>query len=295
MAFGFGGEQAASRAPSACCEVWGVLNVTPDSFSDGGRYVEPHAALAHAQAMLAEGADVIDVGGASSRPQGALYGAGAAEVTLAEELARVLPVVRGLAQQRGRVSIDTTRAEVAAGAIAEGARIVNDVSCASSDALLEVVARSGVEYVIMHTRGRGEVSEPNTRYADVVGEVVAELLQAVERAQRHGISGAQLCLDPGLGFAKTAQQSIELLAGTAALVATGLRVLSGPSRKGFIAEVAKLPDGQRPVPEQREAGTAAAVTMAVLLGAHAVSVHDVAAGRQAVLVAQALRSAGRAP
>jgi len=286
-------EQAASRVATQRCEVWGVLNVTPDSFSDGGHYADAAAALRHGRAMLRDGADVIDVGGASSRPAGLLYGEGAAQVPASEELRRVVPVVQALTRQCGaRVSIYTTRPEVAAAAIAEGASIVNDVSCASDAAMLDLVAKTGVDYVIMHTRGRGEVTQHNTRYARVVEDVVGELLRAVERAERHGIARTRLWLDPGLGFAKTAEQTIALLAGTGALVATGLRVLSGPSRKGFIAELAPLPDGQRPAPDQRSAGTAAAVAIAVLYGAHAVRVHDVAEGRQAVLLAHALRAQG---
>jgi dihydropteroate synthase len=263
-------------------EVWGVLNVTPDSFSDGGRFL----------AMLADGADVIDVGGASSRPRGATYGSGAAPVTAAEELARVVPVVRALAAQGARVSIDTKEPEVAEAALDAGARIVNDVSCAASEALLDVVAARGAEYVLMHTRGGGEVEPPNTTYADVVGDVLAELQRAVERLERRGVTRDRLWIDAGLGFAKTAPQSLALLAATPAFVRTGLRVLSGPSRKGFIAEIARLPNGERPVPTARDAGTAAAVAAAVLGGAHAIRVHDVAAGRQAALLASALRTRG---
>ena len=291
MAFGAGGmpEQSRTESGVACVQVWGVLNVTPDSFSDGGRFLSHDAALRHARAMLADGADVIDVGGASSRPRGALYGAGALAVSVDEELARVVPVVRALAALGARVSIDTTRAEVAEAALEAGASIVNDVSCAASAALLEVVARRGAEYVLMHSRGDGEVAPPNTLYRDVVAEVLGELQQARARLARLGISETRLWIDAGLGFAKTPEQSLSLLAATHVFAATGLRVLSGASRKGFIAEAARLPNGERPTPEARDAGTAAAVTVAVLGGARAVRVHDVAGGRQAALLAQALR------
>ena len=184
--------------------------------------------------------------------------------------------------------------EVAAAAIAAGARIVNDVSCGSSAELLRLAAEREVEYVLMHTRGAGEVEPPNTDYGDVVAEVARELQSAVERALHHGIARERLWIDPGIGFAKTAQQSAALLAGLGVLAGSGLRVLCGPSRKGFIAELAPLPGGQRPTPEAREPGTLAAVTVSVLQGASAVRVHDVAGARQAVLIAEAVRrQAGR--
>ncbi|HMI93191.1 MAG TPA: dihydropteroate synthase, partial [Polyangiales bacterium] len=280
---------------AACCELWGVLNVTTDSFSDGGAYLSFDAALARGKALLTEGADVLDVGGASSRPRGQTYGEGAPDVPAVVEAARVQPVVRALAGELGaRVSIDTVQPEVARSALAAGACIVNDVSCGAHPELFAVAAEHGAEYVLMHTRGRGEVQPPNTLYADVVADVLSELLAAVERAERYGIARARLWIDPGIGFAKTAEQSLLLLAHTAELVASGLRVLVGPSRKGFIAQTAPLPSGEKPGPLQREAGTAAALTVAVLGGAHAVRVHDVASGRQAVRVAEALRAAGAA-
>ena len=284
------------KAEPQRCEVWGVLNVTPDSFSDGGDYLRFDDAVRHGRRLLREGADVIDVGGASSRPRGGLYGAGAARVAPAEERARVVPVVEALARElRARVSIDTIEAEVARAAIEAGATVVNDVSCGQHEALRRVVADAGVEYVLMHTRGRGEVQPPNTRYADVVAEVCAELLAAVERAVKVGIARERIWIDPGIGFAKTAAQSLALLAHTDAFAALGLPVLVGPSRKGFIAEVAPGANGAPPAPADRLGGTLAAVTTAVLGGAAAVRVHDVAAARQAVDVACALRAAGGAP
>lgn len=281
------------RGPAGAVTVWGVLNVTPDSFSDGGRFLGLDGALLHARAMRYEGADVIDVGGESSRPQGATYGAGAPVVDAAEECRRVLPVIEALVADGATVSVDTVKPEVARRALAAGARIVNDVSGGRSDALLEVVAAADAELVLMHTRGKGEVASPHTTYGDLVGEVVGELLVAVARAERAGVPRERLWIDPGLGFAKTAAQSAALLARTDALVATGLRVLVGPSRKSFVAELARLPDGTRPATSDRLGGSLAAVTVAVLGGAHAVRVHDVAPSRQAALVAVALREARR--
>jgi dihydropteroate synthase len=276
-------------APS--CLVWGVLNVTPDSFSDGGLCVEPSAAIAHAEALLRQGASVIDIGGASSRPRGATYGEGAPELTAAQELERVAKVVQGVIALGATVSIDTTRPEVARAALALGASIVNDVSCATSEELLEVTAAAAASYVVMHNRGKGEVAPPNTRYADVCSEVLLELRRGVERARAAGIARERIWVDPGIGFAKTPAQSLALLASLPRIVELGYPVLVGASRKGFIAEVAPLADGRKPAPLEREAGSLAVLTAAVLSGARAVRVHQVAEARQAVLVAEALLQA----
>nr|MDQ3037132.1 dihydropteroate synthase [Myxococcota bacterium] len=230
-----------SRA-SVGIEIWGVLNVTPDSFSDGGRFVSSDGALsvararAHAEEMHAAGADVIDVGGASSRPPGRTYGAGAPSVTEAEEIARVVPVIEALfamaeaamaeaamaeaaiARPGPRISIDTTSAAVAARSLAAGASIVNDVSMGASDALLEVVAQSGAELVLMHTRDGGRVDARTTAYGDVVADVIDELDRAVARAVARGVREDRIWIDPGIGFAKTAAQSAALLAATSRLV-----------------------------------------------------------------------------
>jgi dihydropteroate synthase len=181
------------------------------------------------------------------------------------------------------------RAEVAAACLEAGASIVNDVSCGQSAALLQVAARRGAELVLMHTRGDGAVAPPHTDYRDLLAEVRDELSAAAERAQRQGVARERIWIDPGLGFAKTAAQSVELLAGLELLVATGLPVLVGASRKGFIGQTAPDPGGAVPGPTERAGGTAAAVTAAVLAGAAAVRVHDVAPMRQAVLVARAIR------
>jgi dihydropteroate synthase len=274
------------------CEIWGVLNVTPDSFSDGGRYTSAEAALRHAAAMLEQGADVIDVGGESSRPAGAVYGEGASAVPEQEEARRVVPVIREVRQRLGaRVSVDTVKAGVARQAIAAGADMVNDVSCGASDELLDVVAETGVRMVLMHNRGKGEVSGGNVAYGDVVADVIEELLRAAERAVSRGVDRAGLWIDPGIGFAKTARHSIELLARTGELVATGYPVLVGPSLKSFVAAAAPARDGRAPAPAERRGGTAAAVAAAVLGGASAVRVHDVFEMRQAALVAGSIRAA----
>lgn len=285
-----GGEPARSTEKrTGHCEVWGVLNVTPDSFSDGGRFDDPGAALSHAQRMLAEGADVVDVGGESSRPAGKTYGQGAPPVDADEERRRVVPVVERLVGELGaRVSIDTVKAPVARAALSAGATIVNDVSCGRSEELLAAAGEAGAELVLMHNRGRGEVDETNTRYRDVVAEVVGELREAVARAESLGVAPERIWLDPGIGFAKTAAQSATLLGRTGELVATGHPVLVGPSRKSFVAELAPGPGAQRPAPGERLGGTAAAIAVAVMGGARAVRVHDVAIMRQAVLVARAM-------
>lgn len=271
------------------CELWGVLNVTPDSFSDGGRYDEVASAVEHGRQMLEQGADVIDVGGESSRPAGKTYGDGFSHVSADEETRRVVPVIERLCQDLGaRVSIDTVKPAVARAALAAGATIVNDVSCGRDEALFGVVAEAEAELVLMHTRGRGEVGAAQTTYGDVVADVLEELLATVERAVAAGVSREAIWLDPGIGFAKTAPQSAALLGAVPAFVATGHRLLLGPSRKSFIAELAPSPAGDEPSPTERAGGTAAAVTAGVFGGAHAVRVHDVALMRQAVRVAQGI-------
>ncbi|MFZ1864066.1 MAG: dihydropteroate synthase [Polyangiales bacterium] len=270
-------------------ELWGILNVTPDSFSDGGRYLETKAAIEHGRRLLREGADVLDVGGESSRPAGRTYGRGFVAVSTAEEMARVVPVIKVLAGElRARVSIDTVKPEVALASLGAGARIVNDVRCGEDPLLAEAAAAAGAEYVIMHNRGRGEAQPPNTYYADLVQEVIDELVAAARRVEEAGVPRAAIWLDPGLGFAKTAPQSAELLSSLGAFTKTGYRVLVGPSRKSFIAELAPDAGGGQPNAQDRVGGTAAAVAMCVAARVDAVRVHDVREMRQAVRVAEAL-------
>jgi len=272
-------------------ELWGVINVTPDSFSDGGRYLDPSAAVDHGRRLLEEGADVLDVGGESSRPAGRTYGEGFDHVPAAEEIARVVPVIELLAGElAARVSIDTVKPEVAAAALAAGASIVNDVRCAEDLRLAEAAAAAGANYVIMHNRGRGEVRSPNTDYGDIVQDVIDELLQAAERVERAGVPRAAVWLDPGLGFAKTGRQSAALLSSLGRFRKTGYRVLVGPSRKSFIAELAPSRSGELPSADDRLGGTAAAVAICVAAGVDAVRVHDVHIMSQLVRVAEALRA-----
>ncbi|MDB4985945.1 MAG: Dihydropteroate synthase [Myxococcaceae bacterium] len=284
------GRTSAPPVAEVVCEIWGVLNVTPDSFSDGGAYLALDVAIRQAVRLLREGAHVLDIGGESSRPSGTTYGRVSA-VSEAEELQRVLPVIEALKSYGARISIDTVKAGVAERAVRAGAAIINDVSCGRSEALLRVAAESGAELVLMHNRGRGEHSPSNVRYGDVAREVRDELMGAVDRAVSAGVEPECVWVDPGIGFAKTAQQSAALLAQTDLLVATGHRVLVGASRKSFIAELAPLAAGGPPAAQQRLGGSAAAMAIAVWLGARAVRVHDVRELRQAAEIAAQLREA----
>jgi dihydropteroate synthase len=242
--------------------VMGVLNVTPDSFSDGGRWLDPEAAIAHGLALAAEGADVVDVGGESTRP-------GAAEVPAEEERRRVVPVIEALASQV-RVSVDTRKAEVAEAALAAGATIVNDVSAG----LYEVAAAHGAGWVAMHMRGTPATMQQQTSYDDVVAEVRAFLVDRAEKAVAAGVG--EVWIDPGLGFAKTADHNLSLLRHLDDLVATGHPVLVGASRKSFIGRLT----GDAPVDDRLEASLALAV-WAMEKGAAMVRVHDARATVQA--------------
>lgn len=285
------GGHTAAEAPRATCAIWGVLNVTPDSFSDGGAHLAPDAAIAAGLRMVAQGADVIDIGGESTRPAGTTYGSGAPRVSDDEELARVVPVVAELSRRGVVLSIDTTKPAVARRACELGVAIVNDVSGGRDPALLRVVADHGAELVLMHNRGNGECSGENVRYADVVGEVRSELLAALARAAAAGVAGERVWLDPGIGFAKTARQSLTLLAHIDALLATGQRVLVGTSRKSFLADLTRDPSGALPAVHERLGATAASVAYAALRGAHAVRVHDVVEMRQVAMLSGLLREA----
>lgn len=245
--------------------VMGILNATPDSFADGGAYPDPGRAVEAALALEEAGADIIDVGGESTRP-------GAVRLSAAEEAGRVVPVLRRLAPQlRAPVSIDTYKAEVARQALDHGAAIVNDVSALGHDpGLAAVVAEAGVPLVLMHMRGRSRDMYRYADYDDVVRQVVDELGSAIDRATAAGVSRSQLVVDPGLGFAKRSAQTFAVLAQLDALAVLDRPILVGPSRKSFLQEAV----GERP-PGDREWGTAAAVASAVLLGAHVVRVHGV--------------------
>lgn len=269
--------------------VMGVVNVTPDSFSDGGRWFTPDAAVAHGRQLLDEGADLLDVGGESTRP-------GAARVPVDEELARVLPVVEALAARGAAVSVDTTRAVVARAALERGAVLVNDVSGGLADeGMAEVVAASGAAYVVMHWRGHADVMDAMDDYGDVVADVAHELADRVSALRAAGVRDEQLVLDPGLGFAKPGASNWPLLARLPELTAAGFPVLVGASRKRFLGHLLAGPDGVPAPPQERDAATAAVSALAAAAGAWCVRVHEVRASADAVRVAQAWADAGDAP
>jgi dihydropteroate synthase len=256
-----------------------IVNVTPDSFADGGKRFDPGVAVADALQMVADGADILDIGGESTRP-------GAAPLPADEELRRVLPVIEQLARQvRVPISIDTYKAGVAARALDLGATIVNDISALSYDeALAGVVAARRAAVILMHNRGRSASMYERAQYGDVVEDVLRELAARVDAAVGQGIARESILVDPGLGFAKRAEHSLEVLAGLDRFAALGRPIVSGPSRKSFLT--AGL--GDRP-PAERVWGTAAAVTASVLAGAHIVRVHDVKPMVDVVRVADAIR------
>jgi len=262
------------------CLVMGILNVTPDSFADSSLHRDPDAAVAAALKMQADGADIIDIGGESTRP-------GADPVSADEELSRVLPVLNGL---RGRlgvpISIDTSKADVARAAIDAGAAMVNDVSgLRSGSSLAQTVARTGAALILMHARGSSKTMYAEAEYGDVVAEVIDELRGSVRTALAAGVPVERLILDPGVGFAKRPSHSYGVLARLPEIASALDRpVLVGPSRKSFLREAV----GGRPAP-QRDWGTAAAVTAAVLAGAHIIRVHAVAEMAQVVRVAEEIR------
>ena len=265
--------------------VLGVLNVTPDSFSDGGRYGSVAAAVAHAQTLRADGADLIDVGGESTRP-------GAARIGAEAEAARVLPTIAALHGAGVPVSIDTYRASVAEAALAAGAAVINDVTGGLGDPDMARVARdAGCPWILMHWRGHSDVMATLATYDDVVADVRDELSARVDAALAAGVDARQLILDPGLGFAKTAAHNWALLARLDALVGLGLPVLVAASRKSFLGLLLAGPDGApRPVGE-RESATVAVTTMAGLAGAWGVRVHEVRPSVDAALAVAAVRAA----
>jgi len=246
--------------------VMGILNLTPDSFSDGGRLQSLEGAVRAAGRMLAQGADLLDLGGQSTRP-------GAEDIGAERELGRVLPVLRAIrsAHPEAVLSVDTFRAPVAKAALAAGADWINDVGGGRRDPeILKVVAEAGCPYVLMHSRGDSRSMDGLAVYGDVVREVRQELLAATERAQAAGVQAAQLIWDPGLGFAKSSEHNLELLRGLAALHSEGFPLLVGPSRKRFIGAVL-----DEPRPRARLWGTAAVCVQAIAAGAAILRVHDV--------------------
>jgi dihydropteroate synthase len=280
---------------AAGTRILGILNVTPDSFSDGGRFADAQAAVSRGLEMADEGADAIDVGGESTRP-------GAGAVPEDEEMRRVVPVVRGLRRaleelvsgsnaaprSRVRISVDTSKARVAAAAIDAGADIVNDVTALRGDpGMAPLLARSGAGLVLMHMRGTPRTMQESPRYSDVAGEIAAELRGSLEDARRAGIDDDRIVLDPGIGFGKTADHNLEILARLPLLAPLGRPILIGVSRKSFLGALTGTP-----VDRRLEAGLAAGAA-AVMNGAMILRVHDVAATVRMVRVLDAIAAAGR--
>ncbi len=260
--------------------VMGVLNVTPDSFSDGGRFADRDAAIAHGLEMFAAGADIVDVGGESTRPAKDMH-----PLDPEDEIRRVAPVIEGLrAKGAGPISIDTTKAKVARAALDAGADVVNDISGFAYDpALAALVAERGVPAVLMHIRGGFAEMHRDPRYEDVAGEVARELAGRITAAEAKGVRRPQILVDPGIGFSKDAPHSLEMLRRLPELAALDRPILVGPSRKSFIGTVLGTPVGERLM------GTAGAVAACVLAGAHVVRVHDVAPMVQVARLADAIR------
>jgi dihydropteroate synthase len=255
--------------------VMGVVNVTPDSFSDGGRHLDPGEAIAHGRRLAEEGADVLDIGGESTRP-------GADAVDVDTELARVIPVIEGLAPLGIRLSVDTTKPEVARAAVAAGASLINDVSAS----LEAVAAELGAGWIAMHRRGDPKTMQQRAQYDDVVREVCDELAAAAARGRRAGVG--EIWLDPGIGFGKTTNHNLALLAHLESVVALGYPVCVGVSRKRFLGELLAASDGVDHVDaDDRREGSLAAATTAIAAGARMVRVHDVRMTVHAVRVVAA--------
>lgn len=257
--------------------VMGILNVTPDSFSDGGRYFDVDRAIAHGLSMIKDGADIIDIGGESTRP-------GAEPVALDEELRRIIPVVKALGAQKGcLLSVDTMKAEVARQALEEGVSIINDVSALTVDPdMVTVAKRYQAGVVLMHMRGSPRTMQTDTRYADVVGEVNEYLLRRTAEAVSQGLPRECIALDPGIGFGKTSEQNLQLLGNMGVFVGSGRPVLVGLSRKSFLSKVTGCSV------EDRLAASLGAMVCAIERGARIVRVHDVRESCQAARIAEAI-------
>jgi dihydropteroate synthase len=256
----------------------GVVNVTPDSFYDGGRHADPRAAIEHARRLVAEGADLLDIGGESSRP-------GADSVPADEELRRVLPVLDGLRDVGVPVSVDTTKPEVMGAALERGAAMINDITAFASPGALEVVARSEAALCLMHMQGRPRTMQTDPVYGDVVAEVRGFLAARAQACAAAGIARERIVLDPGFGFGKTVEHNLALLAHLGEIVALGFPVLAGWSRKSSLGRITGRPA------EDRLAASLAAALLCAQRGARMVRVHDVAATRDALAVLAAVESA----
>jgi len=266
--------------------VMGILNVTPDSFSDGGQYFSIDKAIAHAQQMIADGADLIDIGGESTRP------GSEGPVSAEEEINRVVPVIESLVKSTDSpISVDTTKSEVARAAVEAGASIINDVSALRFDFYIaDVAAKAGAGLVLMHSRGTPATMHRLPPVADIMEEVTSSLNASIKMAERRGVARESIAIDPGIGFGKSQEQNLELLAKTNALIEAfpGLPLLVGTSRKSFIGRILADKDGDPAPPEQRLSGSLATVAAAVLGGAHIVRVHDVKGTVDCVRVADAI-------
>ena len=253
----------------------GIVNVTPDSFSDGGAYLDPDAAIAHGHELIGEGADILDIGGESTRP-------GAAEVSAAEETERVVPVIEGLADAGVPISVDTSKAVVAERAIEAGASIVNDVTALGDPAMAPLCAEAGCRLVLMHMKGTPRTMQQEPRYDDLLGEISAFLRERMDRAVEAGVAEEAIWLDPGIGFGKTVEHNLELIDRLGDLRDLGRPLVLGASRKSFIGKLSG-----REV-DDRLGGSLAAAVVGCLRGADVLRVHDVRATREAVLVTEAI-------
>ena len=266
--------------------IMGILNVTPDSFSDGGQFASLDKALAHAEQMISEGADIIDIGGESTRP-------GGEPVSVEDEIARVVPVIEALAKRGDTpLSVDTTKSEVARAALDAGAAIVNDISALRFDFYIaDAVARAGAGLVLMHSRGTPATMHRLPPVADIMEEVISSLRASIHMAERRGVKSESIVIDPGIGFGKSQQQNVELIARLDELIAAfpGYPLLIGPSRKSFIGRILADESGEPAPASERLHGTMATITAAVLKGAHIVRVHDVKATAETLRVANAIR------
>jgi dihydropteroate synthase len=267
-------------SPRRRCLIMGVLNVTPDSFSDGGQFASVEQAIDHAKRMIDDGADLIDVGGESTRP-------GAARVDAPEQVRRVAPVIQRIGQLGVTISVDTTRASVAAASLDAGATVVNDVSACREDAeMIPLVARRGCPVALMHMQGSPGTMQANPTYADVVAEVRDQLLARAQALRDAGVERSRILLDPGIGFGKTVEHNLRLLRHLDQLVSTGYPILVGTSRKSFIGKLLSQPNAS-----DRLMGTAASVAWSVAHGAGVVRVHDVDEMRQVVRLIEAIAEA----
>jgi dihydropteroate synthase len=266
--------------------IMGILNVTPDSFSDGGQFVSVDTALAHAEQMISEGADIIDIGGESTRP-------GGEPVSVDEEIARVVPVIEALVRRTDTpLSVDTTKSEVARAALDAGAAIVNDISALRFDFYVaDAVARAGAGLVLMHSRGTPATMHRLPPVADIMHEVTHSLRASINMAERRGVKPESIVIDPGIGFGKSQDQNLELLAKLDQLIASfpNYPLLIGTSRKSFIGRILADEHGTPAPAEARLHGTLATITTAILHGAHIVRVHDVKATVETIRVAHSIR------